>query len=101
MLCVVMFQEEEELASYTSAQGAVLVYRVQVTPTRIKALWPKTEVSNRVLREFASEAPGSLLRVAFSDDDLRAAAPSPTRCWRSSSGALLVTRGGGWTWHGT
>ncbi|KAI1409975.1 RdRP-domain-containing protein [Hypoxylon sp. FL1857] len=58
----------KELISERIGQNLVLVYKVQVTPTRITLLGPEPEAKNRILRKFPNHI-GFFARVQFCEED--------------------------------
>ncbi|OTA57896.1 RdRP-domain-containing protein [Hypoxylon sp. EC38] len=58
----------KELISERIGQNLVLVYKVQVTPTRITLLGPEPEAKNRILRKFPHHI-GFFARVQFCEED--------------------------------
>ncbi|KAI1456489.1 RdRP-domain-containing protein [Annulohypoxylon moriforme] len=58
----------EELISERVGRNLVMVYKVQVTPTRIILLGPEPEAKNRILRKFPNHI-GFFARVQFCDED--------------------------------
>ncbi|KAF3070560.1 putative RNA-dependent RNA polymerase 2 [Daldinia childiae] len=58
----------KELISERASQSLVMVYKVQVTPTRITLLGPEPEAKNRILRKFPDHI-SYFARVQFCDED--------------------------------
>ncbi|KAI1471036.1 RdRP-domain-containing protein [Daldinia caldariorum] len=58
----------KELISERASQSLVMVYKVQVTPTRITLLGPEPEAKNRILRKFPDHV-GYFARVQFCEED--------------------------------
>ncbi|KAL7623670.1 hypothetical protein AAE478_005222 [Parahypoxylon ruwenzoriense] len=58
----------KELISERASQSLVMVYKVQVTPTRITFLGPEPEAKNRILRKFPDHI-GYFARVQFCEED--------------------------------
>ncbi|KAI1135814.1 RdRP-domain-containing protein [Hypoxylon sp. FL0543] len=58
----------KELTSERVGQNLVMVYKVQVTPTRIILLGPEPEAKNRILRKFPNHI-GFFARVQFCEED--------------------------------
>ncbi|KAI1106408.1 RdRP-domain-containing protein [Jackrogersella minutella] len=58
----------EELVSERIGRNLVMVYKVQVTPTRISFLGPEAEAKNRILRKFPHHI-GFFARVQFCEED--------------------------------
>ncbi|KAI0133352.1 RdRP-domain-containing protein [Hypoxylon sp. NC0597] len=58
----------KELISERIGQNLVMVYKVQVTPTRITLLGPEPEAKNRILRKFPYHI-GFFARVQFCEED--------------------------------
>ncbi|KAI8949918.1 RNA dependent RNA polymerase-domain-containing protein [Xylaria longipes] len=58
----------KELFSERARQNLTMVYKVQVTPTRINFTGPEPEAKNRILRKFPRHT-GYFARVQFCDED--------------------------------
>lgn len=58
----------KELVSERARQNLEMVYKVQVTPTRISLLGPEPEAKNRILRKFPNHT-GYFARVQFCEED--------------------------------
>ncbi|KAI1636235.1 rna-dependent rna polymerase [Biscogniauxia mediterranea] len=58
----------KELISERGRQNLTMVYKVQVTPSRILLLGPEPEAKNRILRKFPQHT-GFFARVQFCDED--------------------------------
>ncbi|KAI2616222.1 RdRP-domain-containing protein [Hypoxylon sp. NC1633] len=58
----------KELISERARQNLVMVYKVQVTPTRMTLLGPEPEAKNRILRKFPDHI-GHFARVQFCEED--------------------------------
>ncbi|KAI1439996.1 RdRP-domain-containing protein [Annulohypoxylon stygium] len=58
----------EELVSERVGRNLVMVYKVQVTPTRVTLLGPEPEAKNRILRKFPNHI-GFFARVQFCEED--------------------------------
>ncbi|KAI1214371.1 RdRP-domain-containing protein [Annulohypoxylon truncatum] len=58
----------EELISERVGRNLVMVYKVEVTPTRIILLGPEPEAKNRILRKFPNHI-GFFARVQFCEED--------------------------------
>ncbi|KAI0432670.1 RNA dependent RNA polymerase-domain-containing protein [Xylaria sp. FL1042] len=58
----------KELISERARQNLTMVYKVQVTPTRIMFIGPEPEAKNRVLRKFPRHT-GYFARIQFCDED--------------------------------
>ncbi|KAI2622616.1 RdRP-domain-containing protein [Xylaria nigripes] len=58
----------KELLSERARQNLTMVYKVQVTPTRILFNGPEPEAKNRILRKFPRHI-GYFARIQFSDED--------------------------------
>ncbi|KAI8958864.1 RdRP-domain-containing protein [Daldinia sp. FL1419] len=58
----------KELISERASQSLVMVYKVQVTPTRVTLLGPEPEAKNRILRKFPDHI-SYFARVQFCEED--------------------------------
>ncbi|KAI0885091.1 RdRP-domain-containing protein [Annulohypoxylon maeteangense] len=58
----------EELVSERVGRNLIMVYKVQITPTRITLLGPEPEAKNRILRKFPKHT-GFFARVQFCEED--------------------------------
>ncbi|KAI0967985.1 RNA dependent RNA polymerase-domain-containing protein [Xylaria arbuscula] len=58
----------KELFSERARQNLTMVYKIQVTPTRIMFIGPEPEAKNRVLRKFPRHT-GYFARIQFCDED--------------------------------
>ncbi|KAI1281576.1 RNA dependent RNA polymerase-domain-containing protein [Xylaria sp. FL0933] len=58
----------KELFSERARQNLTMVYKVQVTPTRIMFIGPEPEAKNRILRKFPRHT-GYFARIQFCDED--------------------------------
>ncbi|KAI5928191.1 rna-dependent rna polymerase [Camillea tinctor] len=58
----------KELISERGRQNLTMVYKIQVTPSRIQLLGPEPEAKNRILRKFPNHT-GYFARVQFCDED--------------------------------
>ncbi|KAI0007501.1 RdRP-domain-containing protein [Xylariaceae sp. FL0662B] len=58
----------QELISERARQNLTMVYKVQVTPTRVILLGPEPEAKNRILRKFPDHT-GYFARVQFCEED--------------------------------
>lgn len=58
----------KEFFSERARQNLTMVYKVQVTPTRINFTGPEPEAKNRILRKFPRHT-GYFARVQFCDED--------------------------------
>ncbi|KAI2463835.1 RdRP-domain-containing protein [Annulohypoxylon bovei var. microspora] len=58
----------EELVSERVGRNLVMVYKAQVTPTRVILLGPEPEAKNRILRKFPNHI-GFFARVQFCEED--------------------------------
>ncbi|KAI5860371.1 RdRP-domain-containing protein [Durotheca rogersii] len=59
---------EEELITERARQNLVMVYKVQVTPSRIMLAGPEPEAKNRILRKFPDHT-GFFARLQFCEED--------------------------------